>query len=259
MHGVKNTSLNSLHTNIARVVKDVTEASLQIVSSSHPHGWYATGKGTEIDFELGTSADHQPNVLYEMIDRDLGGRAFVFRLVEQQVEEPTLWAGWYDQWKATGDGTFDLVGMSWTFYWGVFYRPRKAILRAEWDSLHYRNQRAAQPHWHIDPSLLVDSYKPIPATTPQPPAARPPGDDLVELPTKETGLIEITDPTGIQELSLKGMHLAMGGWQHAETHPRCWRFSLPVNWIEITKWAERTLVYAREQFVREFHPGRPIE
>ena len=35
MHGVKSTSVTSLHSNVVRVVKEVTEASLQIVSSSH--------------------------------------------------------------------------------------------------------------------------------------------------------------------------------------------------------------------------------
>ena len=194
-----------------------------------------------------------------MIDRDLGGRTFVFRLVDQPEEEATLWAGWYDQWRAVGDGTFNLVAMSWTFYWGVYYRPRKAILRADWDSLHYRNQRAAQPHWHIDPGLLVDSYRPIVVIASHPPSALTESDDLLEHPPEEAGLVEFPVPTGIQELSMKGMHLAMGGWNHANTHPGCWRYGLPTNWTDITKWVERTLTYAREQFVMEFHPGDPIE
>ncbi|MGO8901621.1 MAG: hypothetical protein ACLQU5_25195 [Isosphaeraceae bacterium] len=257
MHGVKSSAVNSLHSNIAKVVRDVTEASLQIVSSSHPHGWTGIGVDEAIEFELGTIPDRQPNVLHERIDRDLGGRTFVFRLVEQPEEEATLWAGWYDQWKAVGDGTFDLVALSWTFYWGFYYRPRKAILRAEWDSLHYRNQRAAQPHWHIDPGLLVDSYRPIVVATPLPvPEA---AGDLIELEPEEMGLVEIPDPTGIQELSMTGMHLAMGGWTNANAHPGCWRVRLPANWADVTRWVERTLVYAREQFVKEFHQGHPIE
>jgi len=54
---------------------------------------------------------------------------------------------------------------------------------------------------------------------------------------------------------MKGMHLAMGGWNNANTHPGCWRYGLPTNWDDITKWVERTLTYAREQFVKEFHPA----
>lgn len=256
MHGVKSSAVSSLHSNIAKVVKSVTEATLQIVSSSHPHGWTGVGVDTPIEFELGLDHDHQPNVLHEVIDRDLGGRTFVFRLIDQPEEEATLWAGWYDQWKAVGDGAFNLVALSWTFYWGVYFRPRKAILRAEWDSLHYRNPRAAQPHWHIDPSLLVDSYRPIPIAAK---AAPPATSDLVELEPEEMGLVEIPDPTGIQELSMKGMHLAMGGWTNPGGHPGCWRVNLPANWSDVTRWVERTLVYAREQFVKEFHPGHPIE
>ncbi|MHC5537076.1 hypothetical protein ACYOEI_02430 [Singulisphaera rosea] len=156
---------------------------------------------------------------------------------------------------AEGDGKFNLVGLSWTFYWGVLYRPRKAILRAEWDSLHYRSPRAGQPHWHIDPDLLVDSYHLLPAEAPP---AQAEG-DLIELPAEEEpGLVEIVEPSGMQELSLKGMHLAMGGWNHGEAHPNWWRCSLPEKWNEITKWAERTLVYAKEQFEKEFHANAPI-
>ncbi len=260
MHEVRKTHINSLHTNIATVVREITKASLRIVSPSHMHRWSSTSAGIDIDFELGTIPDQRPNVLHEMIDRDLGGRTFAFRLLEQPEEEPTLWAGWYEQWKSAGEGTFNLVGMSWTFYWGVFYRPRKAILRAEWDSLHYRSERAAQPHWHIDPSLLVDSYRRIPAGThaPMPPPAAA-GTDLVELPAEELGLREIPGPTGIQELSLKRMHLAMGGWEASDTHPSCWRYAVPANWNGIIKWVERTLVYAREQFMEEFHHEHPIE
>ena len=259
MHGVNKSHVDSLHTNIANVARAAAEIPLRITSPSHPKGWNTAAAGTEINFELDVvkANDGEPDpegAAFDRIERDLGGRVFVFRLLKQPPEEPTLWAGWYEQWVAAGDGKFNLVGLSWTFYWGVLYRPRKGILRAEWDSLHYRSPRAAQPHWHIDPGLLVDSYHLIPAEAL---IAEAEG-DLVELSPEDVGLIEITEPTGLQELSLKGMHLAMGGWDHARTHPACWRHALPERWNEITKWAERTLTYAKEQFEKEFRSGAPI-
>lgn len=260
MHGASDAHIKSLHANIVTAIRRNTRASLQIVSPSHHDTWHTSAAGSDIKFELATIRDRDPHVLCEMIDRDLGGRTFAFRLIEEAEEEPTLWAGWYEQWKAADDGTFNLVGLSWTFYWGVLFRPKKAILRAEWDSLRYRSESAAQPHWHIDPSLLVDSYRRVAVRTPvpvQPPRITDAG-TLVELPPEEAGLREIPTPDEVQELSMKGMHLAMGGWEHAGSHPSCWRYALPTQWNEITKWVERTLIYAREQFIQEFHSEEPI-
>jgi hypothetical protein len=259
MHGVNKAHVDSLHTNIATIARAAAEIPLRITSPNHPKGWSGVATGTEINFELDVvkTDEEEPDpegTAFDRIERDLGGRVFVFRLLKQPPEDPTLWAGWYEQWVAAGDGKFNLVGLSWTFYWGVLYRPRKAILRAEWDSLQYRSKRAAQPHWHIDPDLLVDSYHLIPAEA----SATQAEGDLIELPAEDIGLVEITEPTGMQELSMKGMHLAMGGWDHAKTHPGCWRYALPATWNEITKWAERTLTYAKEQFEKEFHANVPI-
>ena len=258
MHGANKSHVDSLHSNIASIAQSAADSPLRIVSPSHPKGFGNINAGTQINFELDvdtTAGGAIDGTSFDRIERDLGGRVFVFRLRNRPPEEPTLWAGWYEQWVAAGDGKFNLVGLSWTFYWGVLYRPRKAILRAEWDSLHYRSQRAGQPHWHIDPDLLVDSYQPMPADSPPVQAEG----DLIELPTEEeSGLVEIIEPTSIQELSLKGMHLAMGGWDNGDAHPNWWRCSLPERWAEVTKWAERTLVYAKEQFEKEFHANAPI-
>jgi hypothetical protein len=259
MHGVNRSHVDSLHTNIATIARAAAEMPLRITSSSHSKGWIAAAAGTEINFELDVVKANEEQsdpkgTAVDRIERELGGRVFVFRLLKQPPEDPTLRAGWYEQWVAAGDEKFNLVGLSWTFYWGVLYRPRKAILRAEWDSLQYRSKRAAQPHWHIDPDMLVDSYHPPPAEAC---AAQAEG-DLIELAAEDVGLVEIIEPTGLQELSLKGMHLAMGGWDHARIHPGCWRYTLPATWSEITKWAERTLTYAKEQFESEFRAKTPI-
>ena len=259
MHGVNKAHIDSLHANIITIARSQAETPLRMASPSHRRGWSRAAEGEDISFELDVvkNDDHEndpKSSSFDRIERDLGGRVFVFRLLKQPDEKSTLWAGWYEQWKAAGNEKFNLVGLSWTFYWGALYRPMKAILRAEWDSLQYRSPHAAQPHWHIDPDLLVDSYQRIPMQT----SSDGGDDDLIELPAEELGLIEITEPTGIQELSLKGMHLAMGGWNHANTHPGCWRLALPGTWNEISKWTERTITYAKEQFQREFSSGDPI-
>jgi hypothetical protein len=258
MHEVNSTTIKSLHTNIAKAIGEVTGAILQVVCPSHQKGWEKLQEGANVKFELSTVENNASKILCDYIDRDLGGRSFAFRLIEQPEEEPTLWAGWYEEWKATEGQKFNLVGLSWTFYWGVYLRPRPIILRAEWDSLKYRNQRAAQPHWHINSALLIDSYHPI--VRPSVLAVAPQeGDDLEELPEEIEEELEEIAPTGIQELSLTGMHLGMGGWEHSPDHPDCWRNELPTTWSDVTNWVKKTLVYATEQFTEEFFAAAPIE
>jgi hypothetical protein len=259
MHGVNKSHIDSLHANIITVARAAAETPLRMRSPNYPKGWSTAVSGSEIKFELDVvkSDEDDPDpesASFDRIERDLGGRVFVFRLLKRPSEEPTLWAGWYEQWLAIGDEKFNLIGLSWTFYWGTLYRPRNAILRAEWDSLHYRSSRAGQPHWHIDPDLLVESYHRVSVEA----APLEQGGDLIELPAEEVGLVEIIEPTGVQELSMKGMHLAMGGWNQGAAHPNCWRCALPSTWHEITKWADRTLAYAKEQFVDEFRSKRPF-
>src|SRR6266540_3668021 len=107
MHGVNSGHIDSLHSNIAKAVRQATGASFKIVSPNHPREWKAVPPDTEIVFELGTTSSPQPDILVDYIDRELGGRAFGFRLIEQPEEEPTLWAGWYEQWKSAENETFD--------------------------------------------------------------------------------------------------------------------------------------------------------
>ena len=258
MLGITSDNINSLHNNVARVVREVTGTHLQIVSTSHRKDWESARKGSVVSFEFEPHPEHPTFALTDYIERNRGRRTFVFCLITQEQEDPTLWASWYEEWKVDSqqDDRFDLIALSWTFYWGVYNRHRTNIIRADWDALYVRSQGAAQPHWHVDPSLLVNSYTRI-RRAPDIDAA---DDTLLELPHDYGGLEEIGQaPTGLQEVSLGGMHLGMGGWNHPGEHPSCWRRNLPTAWQEITEWVRKTLEYATDQFIEHVHPDAPVE
>jgi hypothetical protein len=75
------------------------------------------------------------------------------------MEDDQPWAGWYEEWKCIDIGEFELVGASWTFYWGKIGRlgEEQQIFRAEWDQVRHRGRTAAQPHWHFDAPMVMTS------------------------------------------------------------------------------------------------------
>jgi hypothetical protein len=187
-------------------------------------------------------------------DRKIGGQCPVFPIGGDPVLlEDQVWAGWHEEWYRDEHGVFDLVGVGWTFFWGVSGRLgcEQQVLRAEWDQVpdtqdqkHRRGKIAAQPHWHLDTGIMVGYSEPVLRTEP-----------MIELTELEefaaeahSDLEEIGGRSGIQDLDFSGMHLGMGGWENHDKHPRCWQVSVCEDWSAVILWAERTLQSACEQF-----------
>lgn len=194
-------------------------------------------------------------MLLDYADREVGGRSPVFQLMAEVGDNPTVWTSMREEWRPDGRETFSLTALSFTFWWGQFYREKTQVLRAEWDGPARGSESAGQPHWHIDPSLMVGL-----ATTQ---VARPQTNDapLEELPPDEPerALIEIGgEETKQYHLSLRRMHLAMGGWTHPGKHPACWRQSFPIRSNDLVNWVECVLTYAVEQF-RNLRVDEPMQ
>jgi hypothetical protein len=206
-------------------------------------GWKKAMNGSRIAFDM--SCDKFPSTA----QRKRGVRCPVFPLRSGfDLLEAQIWASWHEEWHCEKRGAFDLVGVGWTFFWGFDGRlgQETEIIRAEWDHVKHRGGFAAQPHWHLDSALMVGYTRPRPTPLPKREMS-----DLVELPQPEYSgrLIEIGESLEIQEVDVSGMHLGMGGWEHDDSHPRCWQFALTAELNELVLWAERTLQSARDQFM----------
>jgi len=183
----------------------------------------------------------------EYARRRRGVRYPVLPLTGWDMEDDQPWAGWYEEWKCMDVGEFELVGASWTFYWGKIGRlgEEQQIFRAEWDQVRHRGERAAQPHWHFDAPMVMTSYAPrIPRI---PPTRETEG--LEELPSaKAIALEEIGASVSPPEVDVSGIHLGMGGWRNGNEHPVCWQLQVEDKLEDLAVWCERSLRLAREQF-----------
>jgi len=238
--------IEELHRALAHRIADLT--AMNVAMRGPAEDWTRVVRGSSVSFEM-TSADYTT-----VAERKRGGRCLVFPLNRHELSEDQPWAGWYEEWYCLGRGDFDLIGLGWTFFWGVDGRlgREQEIFRAEWDQIrerddqrHRRGVLAAQPHWHLDTAIMAGYSRPV---IREPPAIR--STELEEVPSDAgPALVEVASPAGIQELDVSGMHLGMGGWRNHDGHPRCWQVQFGERWSEvIVGWAERTLQSARDQF-----------
>jgi len=238
--------IERLHQTLENRIHHLTR--MQVLIRCRVENWKRVVKGSTTSFDM-VCRDYTATA-----ERKRGGRCPVFRPSRGPASlEDQLWAGWHEEWHCEQRNEFDLIGVGWTFFWGVGGRlgREQEILRAEWDQVpdamdqfHRRGGSAAQPHWHLDTGIMAGYSRPV---SRQVPAGEPPV--LEELASEiESALEEIGDSVGIQEIDLSGMHLGMGGWQNHNDHPRCWQRQVSEDWGELILWAERTLESARDQF-----------
>lgn len=214
-------------------------ADLEISATSN--NWPSTEKGTKIWFDL------RPLGPVELAARGRSdGQTPVIPLpqFDESLYSPIAWMSWHEEWKALGNKAFELIGVSAAFFWGPPRGEKVQIMRAEWDHLPNRGGNAAQPHWHVDATLMlgysVPSDHPMIATISQ-------TSELVEL-VPEAKTIEIRELTGLtQDVSVAGMHLGMSGWLHAESTPKCWQSEIK-SLKQIEDWLTLMLPYSVEQF-----------
>lgn len=209
--------------------------------------------------------------LDEFAERERGERCQVLKVPGFDPLQGAVWVGWYEQWEIRGtisDRTrFCLIGASLTFYWGYGGREKRTMLRAEWDQIDERARSAPQPHWHVGRDLVLDVNVPARVFRAIDETAALTADDdgasgdLVELstPNSSPDLEELRSADGLQELVVQGMHLGMGWWKNATTHPDCWQRSLQDSSV-LVDWVDNTLASAIHQFgnARTFMPLPPV-
>ena len=211
------------------------------------HGsWWGAARGTKIAFKM--YSNEQAHMCFA--DRARGGPCPVLDLSPTvEWDHHRGWAGWYEEWESAGSERFELVGASWTFFWGPPQTSKVQLFRAEWDNLNQRGENAAQPHWHID-----QKHTPIILPgMPQEGTTWDSGGELVELPADPPGqaFIGIDDKYGRKQLELSDIHLGMGGWHHgnhAAAHPGCWQQRMG-NTTDLWQWAVRALEHAMAELV----------
>ena len=212
-----------------------------LVIKPRVNNWQGVAAKTTIAFDMFSDAK-------DFAERKRGGRCPVFPLSRSADEsENHAWAGWHEEWRCERTRQYDLVGAGWTFFWGIFGRLSKEqeIFRAEWDETAYRGGFAPQPHWHVDTGIMV-GYTARPAIRV---VSTADSASLVEIPASpRSALSEILPAEGVQELSLAGMHLGMGGWLNHTKHPEWWQCHVGEQLDPLVDWAERTLRSMIDQF-----------
>jgi len=239
--------IETFHQFLANGLSNLTGLRLHV--RSHKKNWKTVVRGFPVSFDM-VCDDFSV-----IADRKIGGRCPVFPADrDRDWLKDQVWAGWHEEWYCERHKVFNLVGVGWTFFWGIAGRLgcEQQILRAEWDQVpnmpnqkHRRSKIAAQPHWHLDTDIMVGYSAPVSRT-----------DSIVQFteleersPETHSELEEIGGTLSIQLLDFSGMHLGMGGWKNHREHPRCWQVPIPQDWsVIILLWAERTLQSACEQF-----------
>ncbi|MDP8237784.1 MAG: hypothetical protein P9X24_01725 [Candidatus Hatepunaea meridiana] len=219
-------------------------------------GWEKIGVDGSFEFFL--FSDHS----FDSGLRLRGGKCPVISIKTVSAPyEPRIWFSWHEEWKRTADRKmekekFVLVDAGWTFFWGIRQRDKDQIFRAEWGQFPYCGKTAPQPHWHIDPDLMVTIHPLLsePQTIP-----RSDSSNLEELlvTEEETALETIPDEhilsstttESIQDISMQGMHLGMGGWKGKGRDHQHWQYQIEENNLdELVEWSERVLQSAIRQF-----------
>ena len=231
--------INGFHRSLASELSGPDLLGTDVTIRDPAPNWTRRRRGGTVGFHLWVHESHEQAIC----DR---GRQWVAALSSPsphvgrdgaEAQDAQAWASWYDEWTRVPGQRFDLLAAKWTVFWGHAGEPRKTqILRAEWDQRQFVESGAsdaAQPHWHVDPLLILAGSAPPPLT------------ELVELPS----------PRHEARLAMGRVHLAMGGW---ENQPRseaedaggaavAWqrRFSGDVD--DLREWAVLTLRYLKLQ------------
>lgn len=253
---MNSTAIESIHTNIAQVIKRHIGYSVEFRSERAVE--YAL-VGDTFSFVLVPSDYRRP---WDSVRRKRGPDCPAIQLIEVPEFEDTVWAGWYEEWKKIAHDEFELRGLSWTFFWGIHGRDKVQLLRAEWDapSSGRGSVNAPQPHWHVDTDFMLTSFRRVkrrlyvsdsaevtPQTLSTIDASGEPS-ALEELEPTIGALEEIDAVEVLEDLTLESVHLGMGGWTENAEYPGCWQRPIPANWREIVVWVERILRHVMEQF-----------
>ncbi len=247
MDPVSTNTVRGFHRDLAKDLRGILGYG---VDTREPPGpWYKREPGQAVEFQLHTTV----GALRESAKTKRGRQCQVFPLHADRANERTLWVAWQEVWVSCAHGQarkFRLAAASWLFFWGQYARGMEQLLRAEWAQPPDFGGHAAQPHWHFDRSLLprVYDHGDLPEAGANGASESP---AVGEAPA--TGALAPM-LQGLQELTLEGLHLGMGGWNH--DGPRCWQ-CVPANTADVRLWAVRAMSDVRSQ-ESSFRPGQVL-
>lgn len=222
-------------------------------TSHHKEAWKTASLKDNVVFNMVTEGDY----VLVATGKSTHSSVAVRLKSSAPVGKYQSWITWSDTWVKQTPELFKLIGFSLGFYSGPASSNRDVrwkIVRAEWDDPQSRGGESAQPHWHIDPDVLDQSknlraFGEDTASVFTEDTADPPVESLavpdVMLPT--TSLPQPSD-TDLMDanVSMKHMHLGMGGWLHKRDKMpgSCWQYPLDdVKLDGCVGWIEHTLAY----------------
>jgi len=224
--------IQRLHGLIASDLQGPLNQTIEI-KQLQPHCWQRARAGVDVPFYLVGDRRLQEfasgTPILPMFPAHMGQT-----VTELATVEPGPWVAWSDKWTKQQDDSFLLLSAGWTLFWGEAGGRKAKILRAEWDGRSFRDgggAEAAQPHWNVDPPLWL-----------QDPGAG----------SRRAGELQELQPSGVpfalqSRLSIQRVHLAMGGWNHSDSHPECWQMDFTEDETGLRGWAVRTLRYLQSQ------------
>ena len=238
--------LLKLHHKIAAAFSSRVAIKAKIASVPNLADWESAVAGTAVYFEMFPA---EGTVAVERFSGSLRGAKTIFSF-ETGGNKVPLWVSWSEEWvkrasdKKTFKGrpTLELIGFSLTFYAGLQWREKTPLIRADWDDPLHRGSESAQPHWHIDPSILdLPSWEAISAPLTV-------DEKLQELPVPPREQPETVE-AGF--FSLEKLHLGMAGWRHAASIPRCWQQKMePPHLADVPVWLDKVLGYFASELTK---------
>ena len=246
---VRTEELRRLHSTMGQRIKAVLGYAVTLSPTDASNRWPRFGAGRPVVFDM-MSDDLDAEI--DSARDDLGHSRPALLLLELEHWERAIWVAWREQWESTGDGCYRLDSLGWTFFHGMA-RPMSRmvqVLRAEWDLTAPAapdgadSAGAAQPHWHVDPTLTVDFPK---LDQPSTASLRPPLENLAE--AVAGGEVAEGEDLAIDDVSLSRLHLGMGGWDNARGGAEGWRRPDP-DAGAVAQWAVETVALAKREFQR---------
>jgi len=222
--------IKRLHGLIASDLREPLKQTTEI-KQLQPNRWQRSRVGVDVVFYLmGREQDFSCGTPILPMLPLLTGQA----ISELAPTEARPWVAWSDKWTKQQDDSFLLLAAGWTLFWGELGGRKVKILRAEWDARSFRDgggAEAAQPHWHVDPLLLLQDSG---------------------AGSRRAGELQELQPSAVtfglgSRLSIQRVHLAMGGWNHSDSHPECWQIDFTKDERGLRGWAMSTLRYLQSQ------------
>lgn len=155
-----------------------------------------------------------------------------------------MWLSWFQRWQKYDLKSYELDRVSCSFWFGRSYqRAKRLLFRAEWDCFEsVVENRAAQPHWHVDFSPGLVGRDQGGSVVPETPAGETVSDAIgarMAVPTDAATSVSICE-----------YHLGMRGTWDGSRERRGWHTRISSTGSSVADWAESCVAYMCAQMRR---------